>query len=121
MHAHVAEIVAEARLHKGTRHNIEWLAGRLQYLVDDWRRGVGRVSMHRSGLQDALTIPVARFTFAPDAGVLAAGAGALHCWSGSRGDNLRCHTLDLLLVDILRLAHGEIRLNHARTKQALDG
>jgi len=38
MHAHPAEVVAEARLHKRARAGIQRLAGRSQYFVDNGRR-----------------------------------------------------------------------------------
>jgi hypothetical protein len=48
MHSHPAEVVAEARLHEGTRGRIERLTGRAQNLMDNgWHRswfGLGRSS-----------------------------------------------------------------------------
>src|SRR5262245_61518037 len=37
MHAHAGEVVTEAWLHEGTSRQIEALAGRAQYFVDDGR------------------------------------------------------------------------------------
>lgn len=41
MHAHIAEIGAEARLHEAARRRIERPAGRAQHLMHDRRRGGG--------------------------------------------------------------------------------
>jgi hypothetical protein len=74
--AHAAEILSEARLHKGARGWIQRLPLRAQYVMYYWRGdvGCGRVGGLALETQPLLT---ARFALAAAAAVLAAGAGAL--------------------------------------------
>jgi len=74
MHAHPAEIVAEARLHEGPRLRIERLARRAQHFVDNRRHG-GRPGALGDLALEALR--PARRALAVEAGCATAGTCAL--------------------------------------------
>jgi hypothetical protein len=87
-HAHLAEIMAETRLHEGARGGIEGLAGGAKRLVDDRRRGSG-TGARGSGRFALERFFTALLAFAIGAGFAAAGTLALKRTAGSGGESSR--------------------------------
>jgi hypothetical protein len=104
--SHAAEVVAEARLHKGACGWVERLPWRAQHVMDDRRRNI-RCRLAGCLALQAQPLLAAGRTLAAAAAVLAARAGALQntcCWPGvllccivRLGDDVLVHIVFVLL------------------------
>ena len=108
VHAHRAEVVAEARLHEGAARSIERAAAPPSQNVADRggrRRGRGARRAPLNRVRAGATL----FTLAARRRPSAAGALALHR-AGGRGHDVLRHVVGLLLIQVAGLTDGELGL-----------
>jgi hypothetical protein len=111
VYPHVAEVIAEARLHEGAGGAVEWLARRTQDVMDDRGSGLwSSPSLFSMNLR--LFLFLASRAFALYLLFLCArGAFSLHGNWRRHPHHLVGYAVGLLFVDIARPVDGELGLD----------